>query len=146
MTNRWLLTAVLIVSAGMAAAQPLPPGKWWQRPEVIQKLGLTAEQQQKLDEVFRAAADELIDARADVEKAQVALRGELERPQLRRNDVRAIAARLSDARAKLFERELMMLVDMRGVLNDTQWQRMRKQLDRMEERRPGQQGGRRPPG
>jgi hypothetical protein len=40
----------------------------------------------------------------------------------------------------------MMLVDMRGVLNDSQWQRMRKHLDRMEERRPGQQGGRRPPG
>jgi hypothetical protein len=37
---------------------------------------------------------------------------------------------LSDARTRLFERELMMLVDMRAVLNDSQWDRMRSQLDR----------------
>lgn len=138
MTRRWLTAAALVFAATVATAQPLPQGKWWQRPEIVQQLGLTAEQQHRLDDVFRAAADDLIDARAGVEKAQVALRGELERPQLRRTEIRAIAARLSEARSKLFERELMMLVDMRGVLNDGQWDRMRKHLDRMNAR-PGVQ-------
>jgi Spy/CpxP family protein refolding chaperone len=142
--RRWLLAAAILLTATVASAQ-MPPGKWWQRPEVVKELGLTAEQQQKLDDAFRVAADDLIDARGDVEKAQVALRGELDRPQLRRNDIRAIATRLSEARAKLFERELMMLVDMRGVLNESQWDRLRKHLDRMDERRPGPLQGRRPP-
>lgn len=145
--RRVLFAALILLASTIALAQPMPPGKWWQRPEVVKELALTAEQQQKLDDAFRVAADDLIDARGDVEKAQVALRGELDRPQLRRNDIRAIATRLSEARAKLFERELMMLVDMRSVLNESQWDRLRKHLDRMDEqRRPGPpQQGRRPP-
>jgi Spy/CpxP family protein refolding chaperone len=135
--RRWLFAAVLVAAATLASAQQLPPGKWWQRPEIVKQLNLTAEQQQRLDEAFRASADALIDARADVEKAQVALRGELERAQLRRNDIRAIATRLSEARGRLFERELMMLVDMRAVLNDAQWEQMRRHRERMEERRNG---------
>lgn len=137
MMRRWLFAAVLVAAATLASAQQLPPGKWWQRPEIVKQLNLTAEQQQRLDEAFRASADALIDARADVEKAQVALRGELERAQLRRNDIRAIATRLSEARGRLFERELMMLVDMRAVLNDAQWEQMRRHRERMEERRNG---------
>jgi hypothetical protein len=49
--------------------------------------------------------------------------------------VQRIAARLSEARGKLFEREVMMLVDMRGVLNDPQWMKMRTFLDRMQDER-----------
>ena len=51
-------------------------------------------------------------------------------PRLDRATIRRDAQRLSDARTRLFERELMMLVDMRAVLNDSQWDRMRNQLDR----------------
>jgi hypothetical protein len=39
----------------------------------------------------------------------------------------------------LFERELMMLVDMRSVLSETQWNRMRQMLERIQERPLGQQ-------
>ena len=40
------------------------------------------------------------------------------------------AARLSDVQGKLFERELMMLVDMHSVLSNEQWSRLRTELDR----------------
>ena len=117
------------------SAQGMPPGKWWQRPEIIQELQLTNEQQERLDEIFRGAADELIDARGAVEKLHVAIRGELDRPQVRKAELMRLADQLSDARGKLFARELEMLIDMRAVLNPQQWTRMRGHLDRMEERR-----------
>jgi Spy/CpxP family protein refolding chaperone len=144
--KRILIIAALFVAAGFAQAQQMPPGKWWRREGIVQQLQLTADQQDRLDEVFRGAANDLIDARGDVEKLQVALRGEIERPQLRRAEIQRIAARLSEARGKLFEREVMMLVDMRGVLNDQQWIRMRGFLDRMQEGRdrPNGQGQPRP--
>jgi hypothetical protein len=41
----------------------------------------------------------------------------------------------------MFERELMLLVDMRSVLTETQWNRMRTALERREEQRPQMQGG-----
>jgi Spy/CpxP family protein refolding chaperone len=132
MTKRLMLAAALLAAAAFANAQQMPPGKWWQRPEIVQELGLTNEQQDKLDEIFRTAANGLIDAKADVEKLQVALRGELDRAQIRRAEVLRIAGQLSDARGRLFERELTMLMDMRGVLSDQQWNRVRNALDRLD--------------
>jgi Spy/CpxP family protein refolding chaperone len=141
-TKRIFIAIALLVCSTLAQAQQLPPGKWWRRAEIIQALELTADQQQRLDEVFRGAANDLIDARASIEKLQIAVRAELERPQVRRDELRRIANQLSDARGKLFERELMMLVDMRGVLEPEQWEKMRARLDRLQERpnqRPMQQ-------
>jgi hypothetical protein len=68
----------------------------------------------------------------------VALRGELDQSQLNRANIQRIAAHLSEARARLFERELGMLVDMRAVLSDQQWNRMRTELDQLKEQ-PRQQ-------
>jgi Spy/CpxP family protein refolding chaperone len=142
--KRIVLAATLTLAAAFAHAQQLPPGKWWQRPEIIRELQLTNEQQDKLDEIFRAAANGLIDAKGEVEKLQIALRGEIDRSQIRRAEVLRIAGQLNDARGKLFERELAMLIDMRTVLTDQQWQRMRQALDRMKER-PMQRQQQQPP-
>lgn len=135
MIRRVLLAAALLAAAAIAQGQ-VPHGKWWQRPEVIQELQLTNEQQQRLDEVFRNAANDLIDAKAAVDKLQVAIRGELDRPQIRRQELQRIARELSDARGRLFERELMMLLDMRAVLTEQQWVRVRTFLDRMQNAAP----------
>lgn len=149
MIRRILIAVVLVAGVAAAEAQPLPPGKWWQRPEVVRELELTPDQQQRLDDVFRSAAIDLIDAKAAIEKLQIALRGEIDRPQLRADEIRRIAGRLTAARGALFERELMMLVEMRGVLTEPQWNKLRTRLDRMQEPerpRPPQRrrNGRRP--
>jgi Spy/CpxP family protein refolding chaperone len=144
LTRRLFLAVALLTCAAIAQAQQLPPGKWWRRPELIQQLQLSASQQERLDEVFRGAANELIDAKADVEKLHVAIRGELDRPQIRKAELQRLATQLSTARGRLFERELMMLVDMRGVLTEQQWMRVRNHLDRMQERREGPGGPPRP--
>lgn len=128
--KRLLFAAVVLVFATSAFAQNLPPGKWWRRPEIVQSLNLAEEQQNKLETIFRTASGDLIDLRGEVEKQNIALRGDLDQSQLDRAAIRRDAQRLSDARTRLFERELMMLVDMRAVLNDSQWDRMRSQLDR----------------
>ena len=134
------LAALLMLVASAALAQVnLPPGKWWRRPEVIQLLNLSAEQQDRLERVFQVSAADLIDARGEVEKQSIALRAALDRPQLDREQVRAIAQRLNEARGRQFQRELMMLVDMRTVLTDMQWNRMRNALDRLTERKQERQ-------
>ncbi|HEY2829050.1 MAG TPA: periplasmic heavy metal sensor [Thermoanaerobaculia bacterium] len=131
--KRTLLIAVVIAAfAGSAFAQ-LPPGKWWRRPEVINRLELSAEQQDRLDGIFRASASDLIDRRGAVEKENIALRGELDQQQLNRTNIQHIAGRLNEARGRLFQRELGMLVDMRAVLSDQQWNRMRTELEQLKE-------------
>ena len=127
---------VLLTFAGAALAADLPPGKWWRRPEIVQALGLSEDQQTRLDTIFRNHAADLIDLRGAVEKQNIVLRGELDQPQLNRADIQRAAAKLTEVRGRLFERELMMLVDMRAVLSEPQWNRMRSEL---ESRRPMQQ-------
>jgi hypothetical protein len=133
MTRRILFAAVLMLAASLASAQNLPPGKWWQRPEIVRELQLSNDQQEKLDDIFRAAANGLIDAKGEVEKLEIALRGELDKPQIQRAAVLRIARQLNEARGRRFEQELAMLVDMRTVLNDQQWTKMRNALDRPRE-------------
>lgn len=144
--KRLIVFIVLLCAATSAFAQ-LPPGKWWRRPEVIQDLTLTEDQQDRLDAIFRAAASDLIDAKAELDKSTIALRGELDKSQLDRNAIRAIAQRINAARSRKFERELMMLADMRGVLSTEQWSKLRAELDRprgMYQRTPREQQHDRP--
>ena len=137
MMRRMLVTTLVALTlAGTAMAADLPPGKWWRRPEVAQRLDLAPEQQTRLDVIFREAANDLIDRRGEVEKLSIAMRGELDQQQLSRPNVLRAAAKLSEARGRLFERELSMLVDMRAVLNDPQWNRLRAFLDRPRDQRP----------
>jgi Spy/CpxP family protein refolding chaperone len=124
---------LLLLLFATSAFGQLPPGKWWRQPEIIQNLSLTEDQQDKLDAIFRGAANDLIDTKAEIDKGTIALRGELDKPQLDRNAIRAIAQRINAARSKKFESELMMLTDMRAVLSETQWNKMRSAIDRMQQ-------------
>jgi Spy/CpxP family protein refolding chaperone len=136
MTKRIALAALLMLVASAALAQlNMPPGKWWRKPEIIQVLNLTEEQQDRLDNIFATSASDLIDLRGEVEKQSIVLRTAIDRPQLDRDAIRQAAQKLNDARGRQFQRELMMLVDMRGVLNDAQWNRMRNVLDRLSQQR-----------
>ena len=127
--KRLLLVVLTLAVVTPAFAQAnLPPGKWWRRPEVVQILNLSEEQQEKLETIFRTSSSDLIDLRGEVEKSNITLRGDLDQAQLDRVAIRRDAQKLSDARGRLFERELMMLADMRGVLNESQWNRMRSGL------------------
>lgn len=152
-----LLMAVLLVSSMQEAeGQQLPPGKWWHRPEVVTRLGLTPDQRDRLDDVLRRSAPELVELRDEMQRNASALREQLDRPDLDRVAVRKAAEDVSSARARLFERELMMLVDMRRELRDEQWNRFRALIESrpgqgppgMQERRgppqPGARRGRRP--
>src|SRR5438477_10692757 len=104
--RRIVFALVSLLIAVSAFAQQLPPGKWWRRPEIVQNLNLTDEQQDRLESIFRGSATELIDLKAEVDKSSIALRGELDRPQLDRAAIRRAAARLNEARGRLFDREL----------------------------------------
>lgn len=138
--------AMALAVASVASGAELPPGRWWKNPQIAQRLALEPEQQARLDAIFRDTANDLIDRRAEIEKLQLAVRNELDQPQLNRQNLQRLAGQLTQARGRLFERELMMLVDMRGVLSDPQWGQLREQIERRQiERRQGERGMPQPP-
>src|ERR1700743_307998 len=48
-------------------------GKWWQNPSVVSKMGLTKDQQRKLEDVFQQNRLKLIDLTASLEREQAIL-------------------------------------------------------------------------
>ena len=108
----------------------MPQGRWWKRPEVAQRVKLTSEQVTRLDSIAREAGSQLIDLRAALEKGHLELREELDRAQPVRAEVQKAAAQVSEARARIFDREVMLLLDMRSAISEEQWKQLRSALDR----------------
>ena len=48
-------------------------GRWWNDPKMSQQVGITADQKQKMDDIFQQSRLQLIDLKANVEKQEVML-------------------------------------------------------------------------
>jgi Spy/CpxP family protein refolding chaperone len=140
---------LMAVFAMMALLSPLavraqdhsmmPKGRWWKVPEVARQLELTAEQQDRLDAIFSARSKELIDLKATMDKSAIDLRAGLETFDSKPADVQKLAGAFSDARGRLFRKEIEMLTEMRGELSESQWIRLRTAVaERMSDRPPEQ--------
>jgi len=143
--NRWTLSAAFLLVAAFprvptASAQPLqvPPGRWWQRPEVIEELGLTPDQQAKIDSVTLEHARTMIDLKATVEKAELNLRVVADAEPFNAEKVREAFRALVDARSRLEAERFEMLITVRESLNGVQWQKLKEMArERLERIRGG---------
>jgi Spy/CpxP family protein refolding chaperone len=141
MMNRVL--PILLAAAGMLAGQdgppppmrpnrpPMerafhagPPGRWWTDPALVQKLGLTADQQKRIDTLFQQNRLKLIDLSAGVQKEEATLEPLLEADRPDESQVLAQIDRIAQARAELEKANARMLLGFRGVLTLDQWKRL----------------------
>jgi Spy/CpxP family protein refolding chaperone len=102
-----------------------PGGMWWKNPMVVQKVGLTAEQTKKMDDIFQQSRLQLIDLRADVQKQEVMLEPLLSASTLDSAKAMAQIDKVADARANLEKADAKMLLGIRGVLTPDQWTKLR---------------------
>jgi len=138
--------ATLLVATGLAA-QPLgvPPGRWWERPQVAEQLALTAEQKARLESLSVENARGMIDIKAAVEKAELDLRVVAEAEPFDAAKVRAAFRTVQQARTRLENERFEALLRVREVLSADQWRQLRELTrdavrERAQERRGGQGG------
>ncbi len=153
----WPLRAATGLAVGAAPAQmpDVPPGKWWKRPAIVRQLGLTPEQQGKLDAILAKNRRGFVDLKADVEKKQLDVEELMAKKDSDPKKVATSIDALGESRARLRKAALMMVLEMRGVLTDAQWKTVverreqwrEERRDQMREWRPGRggPGGPRPP-
>jgi Spy/CpxP family protein refolding chaperone len=145
--------AFVAFMAGFAAAPSLnaqipevPLGKWWKRPAIMKTLGLTPEQVGKLEDIFAKNRRSFVDLKADVEKLQIDVEELFVKKDSDPKKVSAAVDALEQSRLRLRKAATLMMLDMKGVLTDAQWQSILERRDqwrreRMDERRqrgPGQ--------
>jgi Spy/CpxP family protein refolding chaperone len=117
----------------------VPPGKWWTDPALVQRLGLTTEQQTRMESIFQQSRLKLIDLSAGLQKEEAIMEPLLEAEHPDEAKVVAQIDRIAQARAELEKANARMLLGFRATLSQDQWKRL-------QEHRPPPQGFSRPPG
>jgi periplasmic protein CpxP/Spy len=115
-----------------------PPGKWWSNPEIAQEIGLTADQQKRMDEIFNRDRLKLIDLSAALQKQEFLLEPLVSADQPDEARVLAQIDRVAQARAELEKGNARMLLSIRRVLTTDQF----KKLQSLRPPRAGLQGPR----
>jgi protein CpxP len=98
-----------------------PHGRWWNNPEFAQKLGLTADQQKRMEAVFEQARPGLMDLSGNVRKEETSMEPLLAADQPDESKVLAQIDRVAQARAELEKANARMLLGLRRVLTPDQW-------------------------
>jgi Spy/CpxP family protein refolding chaperone len=116
-------------------------GRWWKNPEMVEKLGVTADQQKKMDDIFQQHRLKLIDLNASVEREEVTLEPMMAADQPDEARIVAQIDKVAQARAELEKANARMLLGIRRVLTPDQWKKLQAETPR-----PGRgPGGQQPP-
>jgi Spy/CpxP family protein refolding chaperone len=101
-----------------------PMGRWWTDPALVQSLGLTPDQQKRIDTLFQQSRLKLIDLSASLQKEEALLEPLVEADKPDEAQVLAQIDRVAQARAELEKANARMLLGFRGVLTQEQWKKL----------------------
>ena len=123
-SEEWIATVDRGASWGRGDGMP-PFGMWWKNPEVAARLGLTAEQQKRIGDLFLQSRVQLIHLHASLQEEQLMLEPLLDATPFDEAKAEAQIDKIADMRAELEKTNAKMLLDIRGVLTADQWTKLR---------------------
>ena len=122
-------------------------GKWWNNPSIVEKLQLTDDQRKAMDGILQQHREQLIDLRANLEKAELALEPLMRDDQPNESATFQQIDKVAQARAELEKANARFLFALRSKLTPDQWKQVqeiranRQNMRRNWERGRGQGGG-----
>jgi Spy/CpxP family protein refolding chaperone len=99
-------------------------GRWWNNPTVMDKLKLTDDQRKAMDDILQQHREQLIDMRASVEKAEVAMQPLIDADQPNESAILSQIDRIAQARAELEKANARFLLALRSKLTPDQWKQL----------------------
>ena len=120
----------------------MPQGRWWNNPEMVQKLTLTADQQKKMDEIFQQNRLRLIDLNANAQREEVTMEPLMAADTPDEPKILAQIDKIAQSRAELEKANARFLLGIRRTLTQDQWKKLRADMPRgAAGRGPGGMGG-----
>jgi Spy/CpxP family protein refolding chaperone len=101
-----------------------PRGRWWNDPAFVKLLGLSADQQKKMEDVFEQNRPKLMDLSSELKKRESTMQPLLEADQPDEGKVLAQIDQIAQARAELEKANARMLLGLRRVLTQDQWKKL----------------------
>lgn len=99
-------------------------GRWWSDPWTAQRIGLTPDQQKKMDSLFQQSRLRLIDLSASLQKEEAILEPLLEPDRPEESRILLQIDRIAQARAELEKANARLLLALRNVLTPDQWKKL----------------------
>lgn len=99
-------------------------GRWWNNPKMVEKLKLTDDQRKAMDDIFQKHREKLIDLRANLEKAEVAMEPLVRADQPNESAVMTQIDKVAQARAELEKANARFLFALRAKLTPEQWKQV----------------------
>jgi len=122
-------------------------GRWWNNPAMVEKLKLTEDQRNAMDQIMLDHRKDLIDKRGAVEKAELDLEPLMQDDQPNEAQVLAQIDKLAQARAELEKANARFLLAIRAKLSPEQWKDLKAaRSERMERHWHQNRDGNKPPG
>lgn len=123
-----------------------PPGRWWDDPDFVRRLGLSADQQKKMDDIFNTNRLKLIDQFAALQKEEAIMEPLVSADPPDENKLLAQIDRVAQARAELEKANARMLLGIRRQLTRDQWLKLEADRPPMHGPRRSREGGPGPEG
>jgi Spy/CpxP family protein refolding chaperone len=122
--------------AELTGPKAVLPDQWWRNGATAQLVGLTADQQKKMDDVFQQYKLKLIDLNASLQKDELILEPLVSAEPLDEAKITAQIDRVAQARAELEKANGRMLLGIRKLLTPDQWSKLNAGFSLM----PGKKG------
>jgi len=123
-----------------------PQGRWWNNPEMVQKLSLNSDQQKKMDDIFQQNRLRLVDLNATLQKEEIAMEPMMAADTPDEPKILAQIDKIAQARAELEKANARFLLGIRRVLTQDQWKKLQAETPHPPGGRgPGQGGPAGPP-
>jgi Spy/CpxP family protein refolding chaperone len=120
-------------------------GRWWNSPEMIEKLKLTDDQRKAMDAILLQHREKLVDLKGNVEKAEIEMEPLMRDDQPNEAKIVAQIDKVAQARAELEKANARFLLALRGKLTPEQWKLVQaERANHGQERRGWEQRGQRP--
>jgi Spy/CpxP family protein refolding chaperone len=118
-----------------------PPGRWWNDADMAKRVGLSADQQKKMDEIFTANRLKLIDLFAAVQKEETIMEPLVAADPPDENKVLSQIDRVAQARAELEKANARMLLELRRQLTHDQFVKLQSERPPMHRGERGERRG-----
>jgi Spy/CpxP family protein refolding chaperone len=116
-------------------------GRWWNNPEIAEKLNLTEDQRKSMDSIYQQHREQLVDLRATVEKAEIEMDPMVKADQPNEAAVMAQIDKVAQARAELEKANARFLFELRAKLTPDQWKQVQDFRQSHQGMRPMRRGG-----
>jgi periplasmic protein CpxP/Spy len=112
------------------ALMPGLPGSWWDNPQMVEKLGITKDQQQKMNVIFLANRLKLVDLNATLQKEEITMEPLVSADTPDEARILSQIDKVAQARAELEKANARFLLGIRRVLTPEQWKRLQAERPR----------------